>query len=1370
MTFSAGARVRAVAGVVCAALLAAVAVTTDGTDLADAPGADETVVFDDAGLPQALDENGEVIPAAVGEPPEIEVETPGTKLLEQDRQELAAAVSPAKAQPDDPASGPEEDPDSVLVTFERDASEDEIAAALSSAGVEGERIGGSNIVVVDTAASDNATVTEALEAADAVATVEPNLIRRATKVPNDPQTATQRQYLDGLGIQTAWDVAKPGAEVVVAVLDTGVDLDHPDLRANLVAGYNAINPAVSPQDDNGHGTLVAGIIGAATNNATGVAGVAWNARIMPVKVLDADGSGTDADIAEGIIWAASHGADVINLSLGGPGGSAAIDDAVLNALGLNWEGSYVGPNDSVIVAAAGNEASSGIHYPAAAPGVIAVSGTDHGGQFAWFSNHGAWIDIAAPGIDITSTRLAPGPAAAYGSETGTSFSSPIVAGVAALVRERHPSWRWDRVQWEVIRTAADRGPAGHDDAYGFGLVNAAAALSVGPAGAVAQPNLSGDAGNLPGTARAITVGTPASESLAYETDEDWFSFSVPGTGGVAVTVTPPVAQAIGVRAREMDPMVEVYGPGGGLVAESDDGFEGEAEELSFVAAAGTHRVRVRNWLGSAGPSPYTVHVQRPPVTPVTEFAAPVTVPNLDAVDNKPVFADLTGDGIDDIVVGGIANLNDGVWLLPMGADGTPGAPQLVIDGDPERGNSVAAADLDGDGDDDVALATNQGLSVAWRTATGLEPAVNYPGVGIGQVVPVPFDGTAAVELLETPLTPGSAPARLLRWNGSGFSATALGLGSSLGQDGDRAQRYAAGDVNSDGRVDIVAAWTETAGVFLQQPGGSWTAQAFLPEPLEGMILADIAISDLSDDGRPDITFMGDSRGSELPDLLVTRFQEAGGTLSDPMFLATAGKGERLVTDDFTGDGRTDALLSYNNVLGIRRQVSGGHLALSERSISLDSDSVSQVVAHRLPGDDLADIIYVSSHLRIMRQRPATTPAPETAGPWIQSTSPAAHATGVATTARPSATFGRDIDPASVRYGTGPGTTVLLTDARGDWVVDATTSLSGRTLTITPTQRLKPGAPYRVWLYGVEDTDGNQLYESFAFTTAGAGAPTYTVNNDYQPFPLDFDDNGYSDIVWYTPSTAPDPVWSHAPDGRFDAGQFDIQGTFRPVAGDFDGNGWEDIFWYSPGSGYDEMWYFGVDGAGYLTITPVAYPVNGVYVPVAGDFDNNGYEDIFWYGPGATAEALWKFRAGRAYTSTATAKVAGTSYRIAAGDFNRDGFDDVFWHLPGTGAEAIWRSGPAGFVSGATATANGSYGIRSGDFNGDGFTDLYWFTTNSAAVWRGTATSFASQAGPVIAATARPVSGDFTGDNYDDLLAYVPGTTADRQIPGRAAGL
>ena len=437
-------------------------------------------------------------------------------------------------------------------------------------------------------------MTDALEAIEGVEAVEPNLLRRAVRTPNDPEFPAQAPSLDTAHLPTAWDVAHTGATIVVAVLDTGVDPDHPDLAPNLVPGYDAVAEDTLPMDDEGHGTQVAGVVGAATDNGIGVAGVAWNTKIMPVKVLNAEGLGTDADIAQGIVWATDHGAGVVNLPLGGrvaARSSTARWTMRCSTRSWSWRRPEMpAPRRSSTRGCAG---CAGRHRHR------------RGRQVRMVLQPRALVPPVRPRHRRPHHRPDRRHRGAYTSSTGTSFSSPIVAGVAALVLERHPGWGWFETADELIRTARDAGPAGVDDAYGFGIVDAPAALGVSRAGATSRPNLSGDAGNLQSAARAISTGAAASEAIGYEYDEDWFAFDVPAQSGATITVTPPVASGA-PRAAELDPIVELYGPGGGLVSRVDDTFEGQAEALSINLGVGRHTVRVTNYMASAGPGPYTV--------------------------------------------------------------------------------------------------------------------------------------------------------------------------------------------------------------------------------------------------------------------------------------------------------------------------------------------------------------------------------------------------------------------------------------------------------------------------------------------------------------------------------------------------------------------------------------------------------------------------------------------------------------------------------------------------------------------------------------------------------------------------------------------
>lgn len=319
-----------------------------------------------------------------------------------------------------------------------------------------------------------------------VAEAEPDAIVRASLAPSDPLTPSQ-YALRQMSAPQAWDLSMGDPRIIVAVVDTGVDLTHPDLRDNLVPGISFVSaieedktlipiPNRGPLDDHGHGTHVAGII-AAAHNGIGITGIAPKCKIMPVKSLGYTRTGFASDVASGIVWAAEHGARVINLSLGAYGGSKLLEKAVRFALA----------RQAVVVAAMGNDREEpGLDfgrapsYPAALPGVIAVAASDEDDRIVSFSNAGRWCSVSAPGYDILSTTptypvydpVAPD----YDSMSGTSMASPYVAGVAALLLSLRPQLTPGQVKSILEKSADDIGVPGFDAFAGFGRVNAARAL------------------------------------------------------------------------------------------------------------------------------------------------------------------------------------------------------------------------------------------------------------------------------------------------------------------------------------------------------------------------------------------------------------------------------------------------------------------------------------------------------------------------------------------------------------------------------------------------------------------------------------------------------------------------------------------------------------------------------------------------------------------------------------------------------------------------------------------------------------------------------------------------------------------------------
>jgi thermitase len=290
-----------------------------------------------------------------------------------------------------------------------------------------------------------------------VQSVTPNYRRHAFFTPNDPSYNNQ-WWLKKVNAPAAWDIHLGGPTTKIAIIDSGVNYNHEDLKGKVILGRDTVNNDNDPLDDDGHGTHVAGIAAANTNNGVGIAGLGFNCQIIAVKVLGPDG-GTSDMTAQGIINAVDLGAQVINMSLGGEGFTDAEKDAV----------DYAISKDVVVIAAAGNDSVTTESYPAAFPGVIAVAATDQNDQRSDFSNYGAdWVDVAAPGSGILSTVMN----GSYENNDGTSMASPVVAGLAGLLRSYAPGVDALEVRNIIERTSV---PVG--DFIAYGRIDAAAALS-----------------------------------------------------------------------------------------------------------------------------------------------------------------------------------------------------------------------------------------------------------------------------------------------------------------------------------------------------------------------------------------------------------------------------------------------------------------------------------------------------------------------------------------------------------------------------------------------------------------------------------------------------------------------------------------------------------------------------------------------------------------------------------------------------------------------------------------------------------------------------------------------------------------------------
>ncbi|HEX7101333.1 MAG TPA: S8 family serine peptidase [Nitrolancea sp.] len=275
--------------------------------------------------------------------------------------------------------------------------------------------------------------------------------------------------LSAIDAQRAWNLGD-GTGVVVAVLDTGVSATHPDLAGRVLSGWNVLTNSDNTADDAGHGTYVAGLIGG--HDATGAAsGVAPGVSILPVKILDSSGTGSTASFVAGINYAVQAGARIINISASGTTDSPAMDDALANAEA----------HGVLVVASAGNDASEATLYPAATSTVLAVTATDAQNALAGFSSYGPSVDLAAPGVNITSSWWSADKGNSYMTASGSSASAPLVAGAAAIVAELQPGVSAAKLREILTESAKDIAAPGIDAQTGFGLVDAYAAARIAAA-------------------------------------------------------------------------------------------------------------------------------------------------------------------------------------------------------------------------------------------------------------------------------------------------------------------------------------------------------------------------------------------------------------------------------------------------------------------------------------------------------------------------------------------------------------------------------------------------------------------------------------------------------------------------------------------------------------------------------------------------------------------------------------------------------------------------------------------------------------------------------------------------------------------------
>jgi len=689
---------------------------------------------------------------------------------------------------------------------------------------------------------DVGPLAQALEASGEVDYAEPNYLYYVTMEPNDPlYNGGNNPGLWGLNAihaSQAWDLTS-GAGTIVAVIDTGLYLEHPDIKANVwrnsdeianngidddrngriddINGWDFANSDNLPSDGHGHGTHVSGTIAATGNNGIGIIGVAHGAKIMPLKALGDNGGGSAFDIALAINYAADNRADVINMSLAGQGFSSTLEQAVARALVM----------DVVVIAAAGNNSiNSQYMYPANIPGLISVGSVANVAnalpRLSYFSNTGPDIDLVAPGSNILSLKNDGG----YQTLSGTSMAAPHVAGLAALIRSKYPDFTPAQVRALLVDSSidltSDGGLPGWDDIYGHGLINAEGALLANPEVANSAPYIYSPAINLP-AGKSIQISGPVHiEGSALAPNLDHYEIAVAKKEAGALQFdTVHIGQDPVIRNRLATWDTSAYSNGTYLV------------RLRVVDQAGTQadtyqRVHLDTTLASGWPILVAGWLGHPAGSTEGKVAA-----------RTPALIDLDGDG--DLEILTVQNnRNSHRDLFAWHHDGTRyGSYSLASPEVTEIVTPLTLADIDGDNQDDIIFGARQ-VSVGGRDSIFAynlqgQPLPGFPAGWSGDRYPNEATVTTLYDRVVAADLNGDGKSELivqkLDWNNSGathysWKVMVISHDGSIAQGwpkeelfpnlsqlfdnaGGALRHLVVADWNQDGVLDVIVIWPNT---------------------------------------------------------------------------------------------------------------------------------------------------------------------------------------------------------------------------------------------------------------------------------------------------------------------------------------------------------------------------------------------------------------------------------------------------------------------------------------------------------------------------------------------------------------------------------
>ncbi len=746
-----------------------------------------------------------------------------------------------------------------------------------------------------TQTADVQQLAEQLSRLSDVAYAEPNTIMTGQSIPGDASFVGDwpfgvQEHLTRIGAPDAWDVTTGDPSVVVAVVDTGVDLDHPDLNDNLLAGTTFVEGTTTPQDDNGHGTAVAGLIAAEMNNLTelaaeangdpvwagGVVGVAPSVSILPVKVLNQDSNGRVSDIAAGINYAVNpdgdpatdDGADIIALSLSGSGFSQVVSDAIANAY-----------RQGVLVIASVSPQDWSGSYPAMDPYALAVTAVD--ADDVWDGDHatGSFVDIAAQGVNVLTTFVDPEDpsqavqfAGAYGRESGSSLSTPIVAGAAALIKSLHPDWGPSEIAGQLLATADSIDAMNPDLQNQLGAGRVSASAAVGP---TAEPRVItlgglGEVAEDPPTLSLLRAGDPIDVRFSHAMDPA----SVLDASNYQLTFLNDPADDSDDQAVEVSLVTQPLPPNSAGVSDSDSfyfafpgrGVRLQVEGISGIQGtrlpAGAYRLTIGSMTSIEGRA-------SAPFSHDFQIATPVPFGDRHLICCESYSwstfeaADMDGDGDLDLLsyegrTGKIA------WWDNIDGKGNFGPRRMVPTTAPRQSvwrNLLSATDLDGDGDVDVLAAFPGENTIAWyenSNGTGVlwvEHIITKAGPEtITMVTTADLDGDGNMDVI------AKSGDKIIWYENTG--AASFDEPQSMTGTGDvnEVKFISTADLDGDGDLDLLSAsWLDHKVAWYENTDGMGT---FGPQLLVTPTLlraSYINAADLDGDGDLDVLAHGQGK-------------------------------------------------------------------------------------------------------------------------------------------------------------------------------------------------------------------------------------------------------------------------------------------------------------------------------------------------------------------------------------------------------------------------------------------------------------------------------------------------------------------------------